>query len=224
MKKLIFGCLLVGVCATWVHGQNFKIQMPLTYNRIPMTDEIPGKEGSPYLSDKWLPGTILLTNGSKIDGLTYRYSVYRKEMEFQKENTAYAIEAPDSIKELWINNRLFIYLAFTNKNKTEKDFFEVVIDGKAKLLIRYVIETIPANYNEALAVGNKNDQISIKETYYLQKNQETPFRIDKKGNNVVESMSDKSKEMKDFLEKKKTSFKDKNDLMQLIGYYNRMFK
>lgn len=225
MKNLIV--LFVALAVLSLHHvfpQNFKVQLPPGYNKISMTEEIPGKEGSPYLLNEWLPGTILLNNGTKIEGLTYRYSVYRKEMQYQKENSAYAIGAPDSIKALWMDKRLFVYLTFTNESKTDKDFFEVLVDGKAKLLIRYVTEIIPANYNKALDVGNKNDQITIKETYYVQKDNESPVLIDKKGKTIAQTLADQTEEIKKFTDKEHISFKKKEDLTRLIDYYNSKVK
>src|SRR6266542_1727897 len=141
-------------------------------------------------------------------------------MQYKKENTAYAIGAPDSIKALWMDKRLFVYHTFMNESKNDKDFFEILVDGKAKLLIRYVTKIIPANYNKVLDVGNKNDQITIIETYYVQKENELPVFIDKKGKSITAALADKTEEIKKFTDKEHISFKNKEDLVRVVSYYN----
>lgn len=224
MKKSIIICFFLFLGTYFVFAQNIRIEMPPGYNKIIMGDEIPGKVGSPYLNEAWLPGTILLKNGKKIEGLKYRYCVYNKEMQYQVKNVDYAIGAPDSLKEIQIGQKLFVYLSFADGNKHEKDFFEVLVQGKVNLLVRYIIVIIPANYNKALDVGDKNDEITIKETYYIQKDAELPFLIDKRGENVTRVMADRANDVKEFTSKEHISFKKKNDLIRLVNYYNSFFQ
>jgi len=223
MRSILFFCsTLILFSFSSVFSQNFKFQLPPGYNKILAGDEIPGKEGNLYLNEAWMPGSVILKNGIKINGLKYRYCVYNKEMQFQFENACYLIGAPDSIEKIIIGNKIFIYSSLLKNNNLEKDYFEVIIDGRVKLLARYVTEVIHSNYNVALSTGSKNDKINIKEQYYLQKSGLDALLIDKKGKSVELSFSDKMKEMKEYLDKEKISYKKEKNLIALVQYYNSL--
>ena len=119
-----------------------------------------------------------------------------------------------------MGNKTFVYLSFHKDTNSEMDFFEVILDGKARLLIRHIAEIIPSNYNVALSEGRKKDRIVMKETYYLQKDKEEPVFIDKKGKSIQLAFSDKTKEVSEFIKKEKIVFKEKDSLVSLIKYYN----
>ncbi|MDP4209349.1 MAG: hypothetical protein Q8928_11110 [Bacteroidota bacterium] len=223
MKNFLFiSSLLISISSTNLFAQNFKIQLPPGYNKIITQEELPGKEGSPYLTEVWAPGIITLQSGAKIESLQFRYNVYSKEIQYKLDTTTYVIGTPDSIKTISFANKHFIYTDFVENFKIKKDFFELLVDGKAKLFRRYFIEIIPANYNIALSTGNKNDRLVLRESLFVQSPNMDMIELDKKGKLILKAFSDKSAEINEYIRKEHLSLKNLNDLIKITTTYNSM--
>lgn len=199
-----------------LNAQNFKIQAPPGYNYIyPENNLIKGTEGSPYLAD-WEYADILFTSGGEIKELLVRYNVFTNQLLYMENGTTYLMGAPDSISEMKSSNKTYIYREYLPGKKT---FFEVLVKGNVSLLIKYEIEVSPANYNEALFTGNKNDVLNLKQRLYLQ--QGTTFFPLKNKEVLYEVLSDKKEEVSNLIAKEKLSFKKKQDMIKLISFYNQ---
>ena len=99
-------------------------------------------------------------------------------------------------------------------------FFELVVTGKVNLINKYKAKVIPSNYNVALDLGNKNDRLTLAEQFYLQQEDEI-IAISKK-KKLLEVFSDKKKEVADYIKEKKLSTKDRDDMIELVEYYNHL--
>jgi len=217
MKKNSVLAVVLLFVAFQLSAQNFRIQAPPGYNYIyPENNIVKGTEGSPYLSD-WEYADILFTSGGEIKGLLVRYNVFTNQLLYQENNQTYLMGAPDSISELKFSNRNFIYREYLPGKKT---FFEVVIKGKVSLLIKYEVEVTPANYNEALMSGNKNDVLNIKQKLYLQ--QGANYIPISKKDQLLQFLSDKKTEVASLMTKEKLSFKKKQDMMEIVSFYNQL--
>jgi len=200
-----------------VQAQNFRIQAPPGYNYIyPENSFLKGTEGSPYLND-WEYADILFTSGGVVKDLLVRYNVYSNQLLYKEKQQTYLMGAPDSISELKFPDKTFIYREYLPGKKT---FFEVVLKGKVSLLTKYETEVTPANYNEALFSGNKNDVIFIKQKLYLQ--QGTSIVPITKKTILLEVLGDKKAEVSNLMTKERLSFRKKQDMTKLIEYYNQL--
>jgi len=219
-KKLFISTVLLCLVVFNLHAQEIRLHTPPGYNYLYTPDNIPkGSEGSPYLDD-WKLADIKLKNHKTISGVMLRYSVYSDQMLYQENNVAYTIGAPDSISEILLSNKVFIYREYQKAKKTKKGFFELVLDGKVSLLNKYEIELIRANYNVALNSGNKNDRLILEQQLYLQlDNQIVP--LDKK-DVLFEILQDKNKAVKDYMNKEKLSIKKQQDVIKILTYYNQL--
>jgi hypothetical protein len=74
-------------------------------------------EGSPYLNDDFIDGTIYYDKKYKIDKVPLRLNLYNGDMEFKEKNTTMAIADPSRINKIVMGAYTFIYLP---ENKKEK--------------------------------------------------------------------------------------------------------
>ena len=222
MKKITVISITILFLSTVISfGQEFKVQLPPGYNIIMNSDDLTGKEGSQYLAEQFLPGTIKLYNGKMIHDLTYRYNVYKYEMQYKLGDKIYIIGTPDSLQNIVIADKKFIYTAFATGNRTGKTYFEISVDGSVKLLIRYYIMVTKANYDVVHDIGNKMDQLELKESYFILKDNHT-FEIDKKGKSIFGLFPNNQKEISDFMKSNKLSFGKITDLIPLVNFCNTL--
>ena len=217
-----FLVLFLACCYSEAKAQSGMIQLPPGYNKIYYTDRIPGDVvGSPYLWEDWIKCSVSFRNGQILQDVAMRYNVYKGEMQYKTGKGIFIIGAPDSILSLKFSDRTFIYTKFDENNSQKKDYFEVVSDGKAQILVRHMMQIIKSNYNVALDVGEKNDHLRLKEVYYVKKDN-LVAEVDKKGKTLLNLLADKSVQLSDFIKKNHPSFKDKADLCRVTEYYNSL--
>jgi hypothetical protein len=100
----------------------------------------PAYSGTPYLTEKFLPGEIEFSNGTKVENLLLRYSLYRDEViYFNEAISAQIIIDKISLKGFVLTDesgfrRVFrqqYYNGFLPGNR----YFEVLSDGDISLLV-----------------------------------------------------------------------------------------
>lgn len=199
----------------------FHWDFPPGYNKVVSAEKEKGLDGMPWLTEEWVPGTVLTTKGTKINGLKYRYNVYRNRLYFQFEDTDYIVSSPDSIRQLLMDNKIFVYDDSDPSGKVNKRFMEVAVDGKARLYVNYYSQIIPANYNIILGSGSPNETVAVKENYLI-KVGDVITAVDKKGKLIPVALAEKNKEITEFLKKEKISAKNLSDLEKVVRYYNSL--
>ncbi len=219
MKKLIIFVLLSFYYSLSLFSQGYRYELPVGHHKIVLIDSRPNLDGSPYLSEDWQKGSILMKNGDTIVSIPLRYNVFKDEMQFQNEDKAYAIGSPDSIKKLMLGDLSFVYLGYNEDKKLKKGFFEELSKGSACLLQHHYPVILPANYNVALNVGNKNDQLSLKKKFFLKKDNNV-IEIDKKGKNFVSAFNLKGKDIQKYVKDNNLSFNKETDLIQITNFAN----
>ena len=199
--------------------------LPPGYNKIITSENRPQLDGSPYLESNWDEGSIVMNSGDTIPIILLRYNFYSGEMTYKHKQVVYSIGAPEKIKSITIGSLKFIYLAYKDDNEQlKKNFFELVYPGKIKLLTLYYPSVLPSNYNPTMAVGNKNDQLVVKEQYYVQVNDSNIIAIDKKGDSYINALGELGPKIKDYVKQNRLSFNNKGDLMTITFYANTLIK
>lgn len=224
MNKFLFSVFIFATASftsLFSNAQTMKVQCPPGYNLIIEGERTPGVDGSQYLNEQWTTGIITMNDGSTIDSISLRLNAYKSQMHYLNNGKEYSIGSPENIKEIKMGNRTFIYCAYKEGGYVSHNYFEVLVEGKAKLLVLYKVVKIASNYNSALDVGNKNDRLELKENYYI-KVGDSIFANDKKGKNLFDSLGDKSDLLKKTIEEEKLSFKKREDLARMIARVNEI--
>lgn len=217
MKRRLFVALSLCFITSSISSQSFVLQAPPGYHYIyPEGSVMKGTEGSPFLGE-WEAADVLFTNGGEIKGLMVRYNVLKEQLLYKEKDQVYLLVSVDSVSELKFQDRVFIYKEWA---VGKKSFFEILQKGKVSLLAKYEIEVSPANYNEALMSGNKNDVLNLKHKLYLQQGEKI-VPINKK-NILLEALNDRRADVSTFLAKERLSIKKKEDMKILIDYYNQL--
>ncbi len=178
-------------------------------------------EGSQFMNEEWKIG-VLKTDSVLIEDLKYRYNIYGKQMQYMYDSVIYSIGAPHKIKSLNFDNKCFIYSIFNNNGIEEYDFFQVLVEGKCKLLIRREIQIIQANYNYTHNVGSHNDKFVLVESYYMKKGDAPAVKVKKFKKRFLQNFEDKNIQVADYMKKQKISLGKQDDLMKVVDYYNTL--
>jgi hypothetical protein len=91
-------------------------------------------KGSPYLFEEWKEGAIMLKSDTVRVPFRMRFNVYGNEMQFIHGSDTFAISNPHKVGSVWLESRRFQYMPFMLNGNQHYAYFEILVDGKYKLL------------------------------------------------------------------------------------------
>ncbi|RYE26798.1 MAG: hypothetical protein EOP45_03215 [Sphingobacteriaceae bacterium] len=174
-------------------------------------------EGSPFLFDDWKQGSVKLNNGTEYDSTELKLDVLENHLLFKGSNNE-PLMFSEPVKEfkLFFNNNRTQYKLYRNGYDNTMNFYEVLVDGKSQLLKHYKKSLgAKASYASSTTVRMILDAVN----YYLYKsNALIAVKKDKKS--ILNALVDKQTELESYIKINNIKFKDDNDLIKLIIYYN----
>lgn len=196
-------------------------------------------QGSYYLDTDWnlatvrfYPKTISTPKGTvKLDSLSniqIRVILQGNDIEFNTPDgikvisgtfvRGFSLQKPNQlVAKNYISTLDFV----DNYDKTKPSFFEILVDGKTKLLEYIKITTQKPDYNEAFNVGSKDIKIIKEKQLFVNKGKEV-LRFSANKKDLFELMADKKTEIEKYVKDNNLALKDRGDLMKIFTYYNSL--
>lgn len=181
-------------------------------------------KGSAFSTPDWAKGTVHLDNNTTYTDLEMKYSDYEDKVFVKKG--ADVMEFDKRVKDFTLSvvkNDLPILDHYRNGYKNipgynADAYFQVLADGKVQLLKKTVKKIRTENEYGSMTT---NKSFSSNTHYFLVKDQNaTTFKKDKK--TVLETLSDKQAQIDTYLKTNKIDFKNDDDLVKLLTYYNSL--
>jgi hypothetical protein len=196
--------------------QGFVSQLP------PAPAEI---QGNYYLTDEWSLGTIYLDK-IKLENYYIRYDIKLNQFELKAGNSIKVLDGK-RVKNFSIQN---IAKAITDEYINAKDFtlnnvaltgfLKIITDGRWKLLSRTETKFIKSGYVSALDAGEKNDQITKTEKFYVANGSVLIDAKMLKKKNYQELFSKESEETQKSIASSNFNTKNVLDLSRLVNLLN----
>ncbi len=178
-------------------------------------------KGSPYLSEEFSTGRILL-KGEVRGTYSLRYNIYKDEIEVTYENSIGSLLKADYV-DIELDGKIFKIFNYYNNDRIEKGYFIVLNDGeKCKLLLKKNILYVPYRKATTPLETDQKARFEQFDNYYMKMGSEAPVKLKLKKNQLLDILSDKKKEIKDFIKKEKIDLKNQKDLESVIVYYNSL--
>lgn len=187
--------------------------------------------GNFYLDTKWNLASILLYRDQQVlEGFRVRYNINSNMFELMEpENNLVSVMPGLRIQNIvWMDSSYKVPRYFVNGMDFKEDgvpisgFFEVLVEGKLPLMRRTMAIFKESNYNTALMVGNRNDQIIKRNVYYYLMGKDL-YEVPKKRKNLFQIFGDKAAEMERFVEENALNLKEKSTIFQLFTHYNAQY-
>ncbi|WP_181843133.1 hypothetical protein [Emticicia sp. BO119] len=195
-------------------------------------------QGSFYLDPEWstatvrfYPRTIATPKGTiKLDSITdvqMRVVLKGNDVEFNTQEGIKVISG-SLIKSFTFEKQGFSVKHYVNtlefkdeSDKIKSGFFEILADGKVKLLDYCTLKIHQPDYVEAFNVGSKDVKINTERQLFIAKGKDVvKFNTGRKSVYVL--MADKKPEIEKFVKDKGLSLKDRSDLAKVFQYYNNL--
>lgn len=181
-------------------------------------------EGSVYFNAEWAAGDITLNNGFVRKNEKIRYNSNNNEVE--------VLLGKDSVLAVNENILQFSLINVKKDNRTQifrrnfpaydgntlKTFFEVLYDGKTKILVSHKkvvqLDHTPGNYR----TGEKTDHLVSKKKYYMLNETGKMLDIDNNKKSFLAKFENQKAEIESFVKKNKLSYKEDYDLQQIMAF------
>lgn len=184
-----------------------------------------GVKGTPYFNDEWLTGDVYFQDTTEINKISIRYNIYTDELEFIN-NTSGQVFVINSDKISGFrfhepeNPLYFKYMSLKPKKPDEKSFFQILYEGKTRLLLKHKKQFIQADYKGAYASGNKYDEYKDDKIYYLVKDDEPAQRIKLTNKSVLSALEDDQPVLKEYASDNKIDCTNPEDIIRLLKFYD----
>lgn len=188
-------------------------------------------EGNFYLDKKWNLASILLYKDQQVlENYRVRYNINANQFELLEPETLQVttLQGLRVQNIVWMDSsykvpRYFVNgMDFRDEGAPILGFFEVLVEGELPLMRRTLAVFKESNYNVALMVGNRNDQIVKRNVYYFLRGKDM-FEVPKKRKEFFLIFGDKAAEMEAFAEENQIDLKVAGSIFQVFTYYNSQF-
>jgi hypothetical protein len=235
MKQLF--CVLVVSLFCISHGFSqadlqsiYKIKQALdffNYNKIhdsglnPVLTEA-DIQGSPYLNDEFITGTVYTTSKEKYDGVPLRYNIYNDQLEFRVENAPIqAMAVPEMIEKVEMGNYHMEYIPYFDGKKVRQGFFIVEEKGEATLYSRPRVNFEHAKKPAAYQDAQPARFVSRPGECYIKVGEE-PAKLMAKNKDLEEIFPNHKKELSSFIKSNKVRTNRPETMKELVSFYNSL--
>ena len=223
MKKLLFHLFtLVGSLPLIAQSGNQFINEVYFQNSINskhvVNTDYSDMDGTPYFTKDFIESLVYFTKDS-IYKIPLRYNIFEQTMEYMNGNTVYAISNPEVFKKVEMGNQTFVYF-YDRENPKKNSYYELLVDGKSKLLIRREISYREAVPPKAMQDAKPPRFFSRPDEYYIV-DSDMPVQIKNK-KSFAKIYTDKKAEIAKFIKKERISPKKEKALIKLVNYYNSL--
>jgi hypothetical protein len=182
-------------------------------------------EGSPYFSDAWMSGIVMIGSGKQYFNIALRLELISNELHFIDSNKNEMIATGD-LKQIKLTDTInqkvytFIHSAFIDGENIPRGWFQLLADGKEVALFKQYLKDIQET--QPYGAATYEQHIMTHERYMvLYKNNFTEI---KKTRDIAELFVDKKTEIQKYISEQKPSVKSDTDLIGLVNFYNSLHK
>ncbi|MCO6488120.1 MAG: hypothetical protein J5I98_06855 [Phaeodactylibacter sp.] len=180
-----------------------------------------GVEGSLFLDEQWRDAHILTPDGKVVQARA-RYRVYDDEMQILGPDKQAMGLYPGKIRAVAIGQQVFIPLQFRNpEGKNTVGYFQLLVEGEMSLLLRRSTELVKSDYNPALDVGDRNDRLELRETYYYRRDDGTPQLLRQSKGSILKALGRRKKAVSEYAKANQLNPRKQEDLIDIFRFYNR---
>lgn len=181
--------------------------------------------GTPYLIESFQPGYLELPDGVKSDEVLLRYNIAKDLFEILRNEDTLTLNRPYAVKYINMGDKLFVFdpKFREDADRSQNGYFQLRVEGKLSLYIKMRKDLSFDSFVENYQGGS-----GTKEYYYVDKinfigktTDGKPFLINSQ-KSFLSHLEDHKSEMKSYIKEHHIKFKDEDDLVKLVEYYNSL--
>ncbi|MCH7398580.1 hypothetical protein MM236_11290 [Belliella sp. DSM 107340] len=186
-------------------------------------------EGTYFLDPNWKRGSIFLyENDELLIDYFIRYQIDENQIEVMAFEDGRVVKINgDKVKSFVsvdsVTKAKRIFMNQANFRKDEDNlvgFFELLVEGDITLVKLTTAIYRNSNYNTALMMGEKNDRIVKRDTFYFISNDVVTL-IPSKMKDFLEIFEDRKSEIRKFINRYNVNIKEELGLIRVFNFYKQ---
>jgi hypothetical protein len=181
-------------------------------------------DGDPYIYRDFVTGKLILRTGEILQ-IDLRYDTYSDQIQFKDKDQIFKVINENNLALVVIDTIMFQYCMYQkskdDQTSVENSWFILQKNGKCNLLIKKNVRLQAAELPKAYQEAKPAKFIHIADTYYLKKESKNAVRVSGK-KDLLSILSDKEKEVSEYIKTNKLGVKDLDDLVKIISFYNSL--
>jgi len=196
-----------------INQQKFGTLIPLDEKKV---------DGSAYLNQHFVFGTVVQKNGVEFKELPLRYNIYNQCVEFKQNDQILSIAEPWKINYVIMGEQKFVYAPVTTSGNVKSTYFHQLTNDKFQLLKKYEIVLRKSDFNADVIDNEDNNAYRFDKplpSYYLRYQDGTAHRIDSR-KKLIKLLQPIPQEIIDYILKNNVDVKNENQLIDILNYTN----
>jgi len=229
MKKIIFLLLATigtgGVIAQSCSGSQMSSkqmanEQPVSAFGIVSSESLTTVQGGEFINQAFTLGNVYENGNLLLKNVPLRYNPYADEFEVKQisaiENSELLFKNPGiSVK---MSNAKYVFI---EDNNEENGYFKIVTSGKHYDLLKKSVTTyLPARAAKTRYDVAQPAKFVTKDTYYLMSKDGELGELPTRSNKVSKMLTNRTKEVKKFIDTNRLDLEKDTDMARLINYYN----
>lgn len=180
-------------------------------------------EGSPFFSDDWMPGTLVMPSGKKFDSIQVKIDLLADEVHYQ-DKAGNPLIATSQLREIWLKDASgsrkthFVHSSYIGSGTgASQGWHQMLTDGRAILLkkqIKEILETKP--YGSSVT----EQRIQTTARYFILLNNK--LLSVKSLSAIPELIPEETESLRQYISSNKLKGKTDGDYISLISYFNSL--
>ncbi len=183
-------------------------------------------EGSPFLNNNFADGVLITNDSIMYENVPLRYNIFKDEMEFliTPDDGPRIIGNPRNFLYFILDDRLFAYKAFMEKDRPVYKYFEIVRTGKCQVLKRKNVVYVEPQQSRGIVGSSPAKFEERRDSYYLQFGTLSPVEVNLRRRSILDAFDQKRDEIAAFVNDNNLSYRNPDDLIKMAEYYNRLYE
>lgn len=179
----------------------------------------PNVQGSPYLTEEFIPGTIYFDKKYKIEKVPLRLNLYNGDMEFKDKNVVMSFSEPGRIDKVIMEEQTYIYLA--DEKEAVSGFVRMWHAHAPAILTKMKVVFYNKDPEKGYTQPKPDRFEKAPDKHFLLT---TDGRIEKISsiNKLIATLGDHGTELSAFAKTNKISPGKIDDLVNLLEYYHSL--
>ncbi len=179
--------------------------------------QLKGVEGRIFIGADWPAGKVVLRDGGSIENYLLRYNLLSDQMQFIAGQDTLAFASPDELNTVTFDGHTFIYENFECGDAIRQGYFELIVPGKNKLLLKRVVTyQIPDPKDES------STKYLIDDCYFISKPGKAASKLMCNRKSALSVLNEHNEEIEEYLRITGNKVRSLDDLKKLVAYYNAL--
>jgi hypothetical protein len=172
------------------------------------------------IGSDWPIGKIVLRDGLVIENYFLRYNLLKDQLEYISGKDTLVYSNPQNINTAAFGGHTFVYANYTSENIIRQVYFELLVAGKNKLLVRRFVTSRKPDLkypdDETLT------KFKINECYYISKSGMPAHELKINRKSVLSYLDGHNEDISEYLRITENKVRTIEDLKNLVSYYNSL--